>query len=269
MLCENYFDGGGSLFTAVYVRPESGEFHRDSEHFVGFTYGFVGVRDREQGFRSPENLVFYSQYLAVRKAYQHYGLGLRMKEYQGQVVRDLLGIGIMTCTYDPLVGVNAYRNIHHFRMKVLEYVEALYQDFGGDLNRTDVPSDRLYVSWDLRKPASQPEIDLEALFLPENLAVWSDIREISGRSGRIPMEVCAGYRTGLDREVILVEIPVDFYRMLRETDVSERDVRSIPVDWRMKTRAVFQDLLDRGYRVADFQVFKHRDRKRDFYVFRR
>jgi len=83
------------------------------------------------------------------------------------------------------------------------------------------------------------------------------------------MEVCAGYQTGLDREVIFVEIPFDFYRMLRETDVSEPEVRSIPVDWRMKTRAVFEDLLGRGYRVADFQAFKDMDRKRDFYVFQK
>jgi predicted GNAT superfamily acetyltransferase len=40
--------------------------------------------------------------------------------------------------------------------------------------------------------------------------------------------------------------------MLRETDVADPEVRRIPVDWRMATRAVFLDLFARGYRVVDF-----------------
>jgi len=123
MLCENYFDRGSSLFTGVFLEDKKGGFQKDNDHLVGFSYGFVGVRDKELGFRSVSNLQFYSQYLGVKKGYQNLGLGVLIKEFQRTVVLDIFGVNAITCTFDPLVGVNAYRNIHRFGMKVLEYRE--------------------------------------------------------------------------------------------------------------------------------------------------
>jgi hypothetical protein len=50
MFCESYFDKGSSLFTGVFVEDEKGTFLKDGDHLVGFSYGFVGVRDKEAGF---------------------------------------------------------------------------------------------------------------------------------------------------------------------------------------------------------------------------
>jgi len=57
--------------------------------------------------------------------------------------------------------------------------------------------------------------------------------------------------------------------MLRETDVEDRRIREIPLEWRMKTRQVFQGLFQRGYKVIDFIHIERNNRKRDFYILKR
>lgn len=269
MLCENYFDKGSSLFTGVFVEDENGAFQKDGDHLVGFSYGFVGVRDKAIGFRSLGNYLFYSQYLGVKKGFQDMGLGLLIKEFQKKVVYELFGVNTITCTYDPLVGVNARRNIHHFGMEVLEYRVAYYQDFGGELNRIDVPSDRLFVSWDLTGDIQRPSYDLPSLIESDHLLISSELSKIQGQSGPVELEVVSGFRTDWDREFALLEIPFDFYRMLKETDVPDEDVRKIPFDWRMATREVFQELLKHKYKVIDFGIYRGEERKRDFYVLKK
>jgi predicted GNAT superfamily acetyltransferase len=72
----------------------------------------------------------------------------------------------------------------------------------------------------------------------------------------------------LDKELILVQIPTDYYLMLNLTDVEETEVRQIPVNWRLQTRKVFLDYFNKGYRVVDFL----RDRGKNprcFYLLKR
>jgi predicted GNAT superfamily acetyltransferase len=269
MLCESYFDRGSSLFTGVFVEDEKGIFQKDGDHLVGFSYGFVGVRDKKLGFRSLENFVFYSQYLGVKKDFQDLGLGVLIKEFQKKVVLEIFGMDTITCTFDPLVGVNANRNIHHFGMAVVQYRKAYYQDFGGELNRIDVPSDRLLVSWDLVGDIRRPLYDLDDLVDSDHLVIRSRMSEIQGRSGPVRLEIIQEFRTDWDRDYALVEIPFDFYTMLRETDVPDKKIRNIPLDWRLTTREVFQSLFAREYKVVDFRIYPGEDRKRDFYVLKR
>lgn len=268
MLCENYFDRGSSLFTGVFVEDENKGFPRDRDHLVGFSYGIVGVRDKELGFRTPSNLVFYSQYLGVKKEFQDLGLGVFMKEFQRRVVLEILGVDTITCTFDPLVGVNARRNIHRFGMEILEYKAAYYQDFGGVLNRIDIPCDRFLVSWDLNKEIDRSPYDLDDLVKGDCLVIHSDVSRVQGRDGPLRLEVVKDTRADWDRKFALVEIPFDFYRMLKQTDVTDENVRNIPMDWRLATREVFQKLLARGYKVIDFRIFQDNGRKRDFYILR-
>jgi predicted GNAT superfamily acetyltransferase len=266
MLCENYFDRGSSLFTAVFVEDSEGRFSKDYEHLVGFSYGFVGVQDKKTGFRSLANCHFYSQYLGIKKGFQNLGLGVLTKEFQKRAVLDLMGVDTITCTYDPMVGVNAHRNIHRLGMTVLEYRKAYYQDFGGELNRIDVPSDRLFVSWNLTGRIQRHPYDLEGLLQSDHLVIRSEVSEIQGKTGPVCLEIVTDVHPDWDREYALVEIPFDFYGMLEQTDVPEKNVRQIPLDWRLATRQVFRTLLKRGYKVIDFRIHQDKDRKRDFYV---
>ncbi len=251
MMCENVFFDGGSLFLGAFAEADGGGFVADAAHLVGFAYGFAGVRDKEIGYRDPRNLRFYAQFAGVRRAFQSYGLGLRLKEFQRDIVRGLYGLGAIVCTYDPLTGVNANRNVHHFGMDILDYLVATYGAYGGLLNRTDVPTDRFFMSWDLERTGEPPGRGLvPAQAAPDVIrAGW---RRVAGRGGPIDLEVVEEVDAGAEADILRVRIPRDFYRMLQETDVEDPEVRPIPVEWRLATRRVFRSLLARGYRAVDF-----------------
>jgi predicted GNAT superfamily acetyltransferase len=107
------------------------------------------------------------------------------------------------------------------------------------------------MSWDLERTGGRPGYDLEAA-LAAPRPIRAGLRRVAGKSGAIELEVVEGTDPGAEGDVLLVRIPLDLYRMLQETDVEDAQVRSIPVDWRMASRQVFQALLGRGYRVVDF-----------------
>jgi predicted GNAT superfamily acetyltransferase len=249
MMCENFLAEGSSLFIGAFAESAGGAFPSDAAHLAGFCYGFVGILDKEIGFRDRGNLRFYSQFAGVRGEYQCYGLGVLIKEFQRDVILRRFGLDTVICTFDPLTGVNARRNVHHFGMEVLEYRVATYGEYGGLLNRTDVASDRFLMSWDLRKAPGQNG-PVSVASIGRVLSVES--RRVAGRTGALSLEIVRQADPGLDGDRLLVQIPVDFYHMLDETDVADPDVRRIPVDWRLETRRVFLALLGRGYRVVDF-----------------
>jgi predicted GNAT superfamily acetyltransferase len=261
MMCENFLQDGASLFIGVFAENKSGVLAVSGEQLVGFSYGFVGIRDKELGFGTPENLQFYSQYNAVREDFRGFNLGVLIKEFQGEKVREWLGLTTITCTFDPLTSVNAYRNIHQFGMDVLAYRTDIYGEFGGLLNRLDVPRDRLFVSWELKKVSQRRKVNLQKWLRPERCVIETERIEVPGKSGPIGLEVIRKVRSDLEKDLLLVEIPSDFYLMLRETDVDDPSVRQIPVDWRLKTRKVFQSLMEKGYRVSDFCRTKTKHRR--------
>jgi len=253
MMCENFFHEGGSLFIGAFAQDDRGEFPADAGHLAAFCYGFVGVRDKGAGFRDPANLRFYSQFAAVRSAFQGLGLGVRLKEFQGEAVLGLLGVGTIICTYDPLTAVNAHRNVRHFGMEVLEYRVATYGEYGGRLNRLDVPTDRFLMSWDLIPKAPGDARGAGPVPGDADQVLRTGTRRIKGRTGELELEVVESVELDRAGKTARVPIPSDFYLMLRETDVEDPGVRRIPVDWRSATRRVFTALLERGYRVADFR----------------
>jgi predicted GNAT superfamily acetyltransferase len=266
MAAENFFNEGSSLFIAAYVEDESGSFTEDKAHLVGFSYGFAGVKDKEIGFRDIANIEFYSQYTGVKEEYQRYGLGVLIKEFQRKILRDVFGVYTVTCTFDPLSGINAYRNIHHFRMNVVDYLEDCYIDFAGKLNRLDVPADRFFVSWDLKSKPPKLHYDLKEIFDSGKCVIQTERNKVAGKNGPFQLDVIKGVDLSLEDRFLLVEIPFDFYRMLQETDVSDSSIREIPVIWRYKTREVLRELLQRGYSIIDFRYIEEEKRKRDFYL---
>jgi len=247
MMCENFLAEGGSLFIGVFPEARGG-FPLDGAGLAGFCYGFAGVADKEVGFRDPANLRFYSQFAGVRPEFRAFGLGVLMKEFQRDVVLRRFGIGTIICTYDPLTGVNAFRNVHHFGMEVLEYRVATYGEYGGLLNRSDVASDRFLMSWDLRREGRR-DGPPAAAGIP---VLQVDSRRVRGRTSEVELETVREAEPVTEGDVLLVRVPLDFYRVLRETDVDDPEVRRIPVDWRLQTRRAFLALFGRGYKVVDF-----------------
>ena len=271
LVSENFLFDGGSLFVAVYEEDKAGDFTRSPEYLAAFAYGYVGVKDKAVAFRDPENLVFYSQYAAVRPDLRSGGLGVRLKEFQGEQVKERLGVRVIYCTFDPLAGVNAYRNIHILGMEVLAYKDAYYEGFSGRLNRLDVPSDRFQVSWDLDdpRPGSSGEIDLQGLLRSGAGLVHTESMRVRGKSGELDLRVAEALQLDTEQDHVLIEIPYDYYLMLRETDVSDARIRQIPISWRNFTRRAFHDRFAAGYRVVGFQYLETGGEKRDFYVLSR
>ena len=267
MTCENFLHEGSSLFLAAYAEDAAGGLAENAAHLVGFSYGFVGLKDKAQGYRSPENLWFYSQYTAFLPDYWGYGLGIMLKEFQRDVLMETLGIFTVVCTFDPLTAVNAHRNIHRFGMDVVEYRPATYGEFGGLLNRTDVPTDRFFMSWDLRRAVRHDALPLDDLLASGAGLVDAGDEAVRGRTGPVEMEKIREIMPDGGQEVVLIRIPRDFYSMLRETDVDDLEVRRIPVEWRTHTRTAFQNLLAKGYRVVDFGL-AGRPRLFPFYILR-
>jgi predicted GNAT superfamily acetyltransferase len=270
MMCENFFYDGSALYIAVFAESEGGDFLRqDLEHLVGFAYGFVGVRDKQVGFRALDNLWLYSQYTGVKPGYESFGLGVRVKEFQKEALINLFGLYTISCTYDPLTGINAHRNIHTFGMEAIDYHADIYGQFGGRLNRVDVPSDRFAMLWDLRKKVHRESVDIDALLERQQIVTNVVDAGVECASGVIEMETLRSIDVEKDNGYLLVEIPFDFYRMLRETDVEDAGVRAIPLDWRMGIRETFQSYLKKDYRVFDFRQAELEGRKRSFYVLKR
>ncbi|HEX2694829.1 MAG TPA: hypothetical protein VHP61_03695 [Acidobacteriota bacterium] len=251
LACESFVHEGTSLFIGAFAE-DGGRFPLDLAHMAGFSYGFVGIRDKDAGFGDIANLRFYSQYAGVRNHYRSFGLGILIKEFQKEILLDVYRLDQVICTFDPLTGINAYRNIHHFGMEVVEYREAVYGEFGGNLNRKDVPSDRFLMSWDLRREVRRPACEAESSAGTEHRVIRAGTRTFAAPGGTVEVEAVQDVTPDLDAECLLVQVPRDFYRMLRETDVDDPDVRRIPFDWRMATRQAFQTLFRRGYEVADF-----------------
>lgn len=268
---KNYFNYGSSLYIGVFKQDEKGNFPRDKEHIVGFTYGYTGVNDQAAAFNQPENMFFYSLYAGIHPGYQNYNLGIKLKNFQRETVMGILGINIITCTYDPLTAVNAYRNIHKLGMNVISYQDAHYKGFFGKLNRADVPCDRFLVSWDLNKESLRSEYVLKSQIAAGKTIIESDVEEVEGKNGPIVLPVPLRKSLNIKKDsvlgnYILLEIPYDFYTMLRETDVSSGKVRDIPLRWRMETRKAFHRLFAAGYKIVDFHSIKMKERLRDFYV---
>ena len=252
MMCENYLFDGSSLFLAAYAEDPSGSLTEDRNHMAGFSYGFVGVRDKNVCFKSLDNLWFYSQYTGVLPAYHGHGLGVSLKEFQKEVLVDVFGLSTVTCTFDPLTGVNAARNVRRFGMEVLEYRAATYGEYGGFLNRLDVPTDRFFMIWDLKKPRRRPHARLEPLLGVRHEVLEVERWLVQARSGPLDFETVRASRLDLDAGRLLIRIPSDFYLLLRETDTGDPAVRGIPLEWRLRTREAFQTLFERGYKVIDF-----------------
>jgi predicted GNAT superfamily acetyltransferase len=268
LMCENYLHEGGALFIAAYAESPGGALMDDPARFIGFSYGFIGVKDKEVAFKRADNLQFYSQYTGIKQESRGFGLAIAIKEFQREKVRGLFGISTITCTYDPLTGINAWRNVHYFGMEVAEYRVSTYGEYGGLLNRLDIPSDRFFMSWDLSRDVRRGSSGGESEWPSGEMVISAQDQLIDGRSGPVRVEIIDGLNLGLDAEVLLVRIPRDFYSMLRETDVEEPSVRRIPLEWRLQTRAVLTALLNQGYRVIDF-IRTTDEPSRSFYVLRR
>lgn len=112
----------------------------ENGRMVGFVFGLTGMRDNE--------LVHWSDMLAVREGLRGHGIGEKLKQYQRDKVLAI-GVKSMLWTFDPMQAGNAHFNINHLGALPIEYVPDMYGTHPDNVLFGAEPTDRFIVRWAL------------------------------------------------------------------------------------------------------------------------
>lgn len=204
----------------------------DASEMVGFVVGFVGVGEGR--------LLHHSHMLAVRSGYRGRGVGAELKWAQRERVQRQ-GIDLVNWTFDPLQAENAHLNIHRLGAVARKYVEDLYGASESPLHG-GLPTDRFEAEWWIE---STRVVESKQGSRPERKG-WQTLPRVNQTR-----DLGNGFRgleddgrLDLGDEELLVEIPANWNQIMMQE-------RGLAIDWRMKTRVVFQNYFPR-YRVEGF-----------------
>jgi predicted GNAT superfamily acetyltransferase len=231
----------------------------DGDRMAGVLIGFLGTSEQNSTRPAMANLQIVSKRMVVLPEYRNQGLGYRLKLAQ----RDLAvtqGIRLITWTFDPLLAPNAHLNVRKLGVTCPVFLQDYYgvEDEGGLV--TLGSSDRLLAEWwvtnrrvEERIYGNRNDLSLEqylgagtAILNPTT--VTSDGMLLPAESDVIPTTSLA-----------LVEIPIDYQRMVRDNP-------TLAQRWRMHIRSLFQRQLGAGFVVTDFLRTTSTGRQRAFYV---
>lgn len=216
----------------------------DDEQPIGFSLGLLGLTEQNR-------LKIVSHMTGVLPQYQSSGVGYQLKLAQRQAALAR-GFDLITWTFDPLQGRNAYLNLNKLGAVCNTYLRHLYGNMPDALNH-GMPSDRFQVDW------------------------WIDSPHVAGRLARqtdASQTVALAYPlinpTALSEHgflappptfnppgspVCLAQIPPDFPALRAAT-------LDLAVRWRLHTREVFEAYFAAGYTIVDLR----RGEDRNFYV---
>ncbi|MFC1488615.1 hypothetical protein ACFL6B_02080, partial [Thermodesulfobacteriota bacterium] len=192
----------------------------------GYTYATIGKWEGEY--------FIYSHMAAVRKEHQSRGFGFLLKKAQREEVLKM-GYDLMRWNFDPLESMNAYFNFHRLGVISREYERNIYGEGDSGLHK-GLPTDRLIATWDLNSDRV--------------------IKKIKGKDPSITEEIPQNRLNSLTEKTAYIEIPRDI-RSLKESNMNEA------IEWRAKTRALFELAFQKGY-IAEDIVFS-KDKKRIFF----
>jgi len=213
---------------------------------AGFVYSFPGLAPSGR-------LKQCSVILAVHPDYRNHGVGPRLKQAQRDAALAQ-GIDLITWTFDPLVGTNAYLNLAKLGGVSSTYLTNLY-GLGQGLN-AGLETDRLLVEWWLSE-GGRPRVGLADL--PGGSVAAVNVLGSHPRSG-VPIN--RGYDLNREDEWVLIRIPRDI-GAVKETDME------LARTWRAQTREMFVAYLGQGYRVRGFERECHEPGSNPCYVLHR
>ena len=216
----------------------------DDSRLVGFVCGFVG--------RSEARVFHHSHMLAVVPEFRGARLGERLKWAQRDRVLEQ-GMDLINWTYDPLQALNANLNIERLGCVVRTYIVNLYGESVSPLHG-GIPTDRFEAEWQLK---SQRVLDARESAERRDRPVPKDLPRVNlTRETEAGLLECVERRPDVDElsESLYLEIPANI------TDLMAKD-RELALDWRIKTRQLFQAYFEKGYCVDGL----HRRDGRVFY----
>ncbi|MEO6213097.1 MAG: hypothetical protein ABIP65_05660 [Vicinamibacterales bacterium] len=217
----------------------------DAGDMSGFVYSIPSLKDGR-----PAQ---WSHMLGVTERARSAGVGTRLKLAQRQATLDM-GLDLIEWTYDPLQALNAHLNFAKLGVIVEEYEENIYGESSSPLHR-GTPTDRFVAEWRVREPHVERRISGGVIPLKDASILAAPVVNPSrdGPTWNAPSE---GDLT-VDARRLLVEIPTGFHDIQRESP-------DLALEWRLRTRRIFQEYLGRGYRVVDF--FLAREARRGHYL---
>jgi predicted GNAT superfamily acetyltransferase len=218
-----------------------GAFDDETDQMIGFLFGFLG---REPG--GPLKLC--SQTMGVRQEWRGQGVAEALKRTQRERV-IAQGLPLITWTYDPLEGPNAYLNLHKLHAISRTYWRNVYGTSFGALN-TGLPTDRLVVEW------------------------WVNSRwvkqDASSASRLSAFPLFVGEGTGIERRVVDAHLDLDISPLLLEIPANIHLVKAADMDlalaWRLKVREAFETYFAKGYLATDFISKVDRGDRRNYYI---
>jgi predicted GNAT superfamily acetyltransferase len=183
--------------------------------------------------------------MGVLPAYRATGLGRTLKLAQ----RDralATGFDLMEWTFDPLQALNAHLNFARLGVVAEEYAENLYGDSTSALHK-GTPTDRFIVQWKLREPHVERRInrDPDAVTMRAADAAGAPTLNPTTQSGK--WQVIESLNLDVSERRAWVEIPAAFTEMQQEAP-------DLALEWRLRTRELFQNCLSSGMRVVDFEL---------------
>ena len=193
---------------------------------AGFTYALIGKWKGKH--------FIYSHMTGVHQKYQTQGFGFLLKKAQREGVLKM-GYEIMRWNFDPLESMNAYFNIHRLGIISVEYERDIYGTGESGLHK-GLPTDRLIATWNLNSDRVIHKMEQKEPAMIENTP--------------------ENNLENFTQKTAYIEIPRNI-RSLKETNMNEA------VQWRMKTRRLFELAFQKDYVVTDI-VFSE-DKKRIFY----
>lgn len=222
----------------------------DGSELVGFVFGVLGtvesLTDRIDQIAAAR-LQMYSAIMGVLPEYQGAGIGYQLKVAQREFAMRI-GVRLITWTFDPLEGRNAYLNIRKLGVICHQYERDFHGEIGG-IN-AGLPTDRFYVEWwvtsnrvDVRLSSRRPPLTLDNYL--SGAAVMVNKATIDDRGlARPPSEF-----ERVSTRFVLVEIP-DSIQLIKQQDLD------LAVAWRRSTRALFEHYFAANYVLTDFVRFE-------------
>ncbi|GAA0426962.1 MAG: GNAT family N-acetyltransferase [Bacillota bacterium] len=210
----------------------------DGDKLIGFSYSFTGYDGQE--------VYLYSHMLGLLPDYRKAGLGERMKRKQAEIA-DQMGYEKMIWTFDPLQSLNAYLNMNKLGATGVKYKENYYGDMDDGLNR-GMATDRIIIEWHWNEDKSlenvQTVIEEQVLLLEKEGMPISNLHADQN----------------LKENAYFVSVPNNIQEI-------KSNQLELAIDWRMKTRAVFNCLFKQGYRAKGF--IRDDNKKIGYYCFQK
>lgn len=188
-----------------------------TKHAGGFTLGafaenqLIGFVLSVPAFFGSERF-FYSHMMAVKKDFQSYGIGSRLKWAQRETAL-MKGVNFIKWTFQPVQARNAYLNLEKLGAIVRHYEPNFYgTDYSTSQSQTKkvgLDSDRLFAEWHLEsekvKQLAKGEDFIETtkvvrtIEIPNNWnsLIKSNVREAINKQARIKREFQAAFDENL------------------------------------------------------------------------